>query len=183
MISNSDTGESTDRIPVGVIGASGYTGLELLRILADYESVDVRFASSRSQAGEPSPIQGLVYDDPDAAPVEDVEAVFLCVPHGEAVSWVERLAGGPRIVDLTADHRPGSGREDGAVYGLAEINRDLVADARLVANPGCYPTGVLFALIPLVEAGAVDRRRLTVVNAASGVTGAGRTPRQDLLFA
>ncbi|CAN5695655.1 N-acetyl-gamma-glutamyl-phosphate reductase [soil metagenome] len=112
------------------------------------------------------------------------DVVFLCLPHGEAAAWADRVVGrGPRVIDLTADHRPGSGRDSGAVYGLTEWNREAVADAALVANPGCYPTGVLLSLVPLHDAGILDPDRLIVVNAASGVTGAGRTPRADLLFA
>jgi N-acetyl-gamma-glutamyl-phosphate reductase len=120
---------------------------------------------------------------PEAAPLGDAEVVFLCLPHGEAAAWVAQAGDGPRVVDLTADHRPGSGREDGFVYGLAEVSSEAVRGARRVANPGCYPTGVLLGLLPLVRAGVLDPSRLTVVNAASGVTGAGRTPRADLLFA
>lgn len=182
MNTSSDTG-SRDRISAGVVGASGYTGLEVLRVLGGHDGVEVAFASSRSRMGEETPVPGLLYEDPEKTPHRDVDVVFLCVPHGEAAAWAHRLAGGPRVVDLTADHRPGSGREAGAAYGLAELNADQVKEARLVANPGCYPTGVLFALVPLVDAGIVDATRLTVANAASGVTGAGRTPRVDLLFA
>jgi N-acetyl-gamma-glutamyl-phosphate reductase len=87
-----------------------------------------------------------------------------------------------RVVDLTADHRPGSGREARAVYGLPEINPAEVAHARLIANPGCYPTGVILSLLPLDRAGLIDRARPIVVSAASGVTGAGRAPKRELLF-
>ncbi len=168
---------------MGVFGGRGYTGSELLDLLSRHGGVEVRFATSRSGAGEPTRIPGLDFIDPDSAPAGDVDVVFLCLPHGTAVPWVERLRGGPRIVDLTADHRPGSGREEGAVYGLAEPNRTLVKEAQLVANPGCYPTGVILSLLPLHQAGLVDPERLTVVSAASGVTGAGRTPKPELLFA
>jgi N-acetyl-gamma-glutamyl-phosphate reductase len=170
-------------VSAGVIGASGYTGLEMLDVLSGHDGVEVAFASSRSRLGEATPVPGLAFEDPAKAPVSDVDVVFLCLPHGESIGWVERLAGGPRVVDLTADHRPGSGKEKGIVYGLAEWNKESVAGARVVANPGCYPTGVLCSLLPLVDAGLAAPDRLTVVNAASGVTGAGRTPRVDLLFA
>ncbi len=173
----------TGRVSAGVVGAAGYTGLEVLRLLSRHDGVSVAYASSRSNAGKASPVSGVVYRDPDQIAADEADVVFLCVPHGEAVSWVERLKGGPRIVDLTADHRPGSGRESEIVYGLAERNREAVRSARVVANPGCYPTGVLCSLIPLVDAGVVEQSRLTVVNAASGVTGAGRTPKTHLLFA
>jgi N-acetyl-gamma-glutamyl-phosphate reductase len=177
------TAGSTKVASVGVIGASGYTGLEMLQVLSGHDGVEVSFASSRSRLGEPTPVPGLSFEDPATAPVNDADVVFLCLPHGESVGWVERLSGGPRVVDLTADHRPGSGKEKGIVYGLAERNRDSVAGARVVANPGCYPTGVLCSILPLTDAGLAAPDRLTVVNAASGVTGAGRTPRVDLLFA
>ena len=173
----------SSRISAGVIGATGYTGLEVLGLLALHDGVELAFASSRSRAGELSPVAGVRYQDPEEIPADEVDVVFLCLPHGEAARWVPRLRGGPKIVDLTADHRPGSGREASAVYGLAERNRELIKDARLVANPGCYPTGVLCALTPLTDAGVVDQSRLAVVNAASGVTGAGRTPKTHLLFA
>jgi len=148
----------------------------------------VAFASSRGEAGRPSAAPGVNYTPPDEDHAAEVDVLFLCLPHGESAAWVQRLlqdrpGRGPRIVDLTADHRPGSGRERGAAFGLNEWNRDAVAEADLVANPGCYPTGVLLALLPLQEAGILDPERLTVVNAASGVTGAGRAPRKDLLFA
>jgi N-acetyl-gamma-glutamyl-phosphate reductase len=85
-------------------------------------------------------------------------------------------------VDLTADHRPGSGRERGVVYGLPEVTPAEVAKARLIANPGCYPTGVILSLLPLDQAGLIDRARPVMVSAASGVTGAGRAPKRELLF-
>ena len=168
---------------VGVVGGTGYTGQEVLRLLATHPRVEVGFATSRSSAGEPSPVPGLAFSEPDLARCRDVDVLFLCLPHGHGAEWVEKVGVGPRIIDLTTDHRPGSGREGEAVYGLAEFERDAVRDARLVANPGCYPTGVIFALRPLQEAGLIDEERLTVVNAASGVTGAGRKARPDLLFA
>jgi N-acetyl-gamma-glutamyl-phosphate reductase len=168
---------------VGVLGGSGYTGRELLALLGRHPDVEVAFASSRGEAGRPSPAPGVPFTPPDPGSAAEVDVLFLCLPHGESAAWVDRLAGGPRMVDLTADHRPGSGREAGAAFGLNEWNREAVAGATLVANPGCFPTGVLLTLLPLQAAGVLDPERLTVVNAASGVTGAGRTPRPDLLFA
>lgn len=172
---------------VGVIGGTGYTGQEVLHLLSEHPEVRVEFATSRSNAGNPSPVPGLTFTEPDFARAREVDVLFLCLPHGKAAAWVDELMGSgasaPRIIDLTADHRPGSGREDGAEYGLNEWHRDRVAGARLVANPGCYPTAMLLALLPLDRAGVIDRERLVVVNAASGVTGAGRAPRTDLLFA
>ncbi|MDE0248783.1 MAG: Asd/ArgC dimerization domain-containing protein, partial [Gammaproteobacteria bacterium] len=175
------TGDS--RPTVGIVGGAGYTGQELVGLLGAHGGVELAFATSRSLAGESLPGLGIGFVDPGDAPAGDVDFLFLCVPHGEAARWVARYAGGPRIIDLTDDHRPGSGREADAVYGLAERYPAEIAGAKLVANPGCYPTGVLLALLPLADAGLIDTGRLTVVNAASGVTGAGRTPKTYLLFA
>jgi N-acetyl-gamma-glutamyl-phosphate reductase len=169
---------------VGVVGATGYTGLEVLRILQGHTGVDVVFATSEGHAGEPSGIPGLNLVESEKAPLSDIDVVFLCLPHGKAAGWAKRaLQAGARVIDLTADHRPGSGRESGAVYGMADLLGDCVASASLVANPGCYPTGVQLALHPLARAGLLDGARPVVINAASGVTGAGRSPKRELLFA
>lgn len=169
---------------VAVVGASGYTGLELLRVLSGHPRVVIAAATSRGNAGQRAPVPGVTFSDPEELRLEEVDAVFLALPHGEAARWMEeRGADAPPTVDLTADHRPGSGRESGWVYGLSEIERDRIRGSRRIANPGCYPTGVILALHPLLEADWVDPDRTLVVQAASGVTGAGRTPRTDLLFA
>lgn len=169
---------------VGVVGGSGYTGLELLRILSGHGGVRVGFATARTEAGSASPVAGLSYRDLDERAAADADLLFLCLPHGASVSWVEAArAAGTRVVDLTADHRPGSGREQGSLYGMAERVGDALRVAELVANPGCYPTGVILSLAPLVEAGWVAPERPVVIQAASGVTGAGRSPKRELLFA
>lgn len=170
---------------VGVVGASGYTGQELLALLARHPDVDLRFATSRSQAGDPSGVPGLAFSDPGEVDEDGVDVIFLCLPHGEARAWMERRGGThrARIVDLTTDHRPGSGHEEGWVFGMPELDPGAISGARRVANPGCYPTGVILSLDPLRRAGLLDRTRPVVVDAASGVTGAGKTPRTDLLFA
>jgi len=169
---------------VGVVGAAGYTGIETLRLLARHEGVSVRFATSQREAGAPSGVPGLRLSAPGEVDPGDLDVLFLCVPHGKAVGWAERARqAGTRVVDLTADHRPGSGREALAVYGLADLSPAPVRDAALVANPGCYPTGVLLALEPLAAEGLLDTTSPVVINAASGVTGAGRSPRRELLFA
>src|SRR5688572_5808108 len=174
---------TTAKIPVGVLGGSGYTGLEVMRVLRGHDGVTVRFATSDSEAGRPTPVPGLAFVPVAEAPIDDVEVVFLCLPHGEAANWVEKNKHRKvRGVDLTADHRPGSGREQGAVYGLPEVTPAEVAGAKLVANPGCYPTGVILSLLPLDRAGMIDRSRPIMVSAASGVTGAGRAPKRELLF-
>lgn len=173
-----------DKVRVGVFGATGYTGLETLRILRRHPGVSVRFATSEGSPGEPSGIPGLALVSGDDAPLGEVDAVFLCLPHGKAAEWAVRaLDAGVRVIDLTADHRPGSGREEGWVYGMADLAADRIATADRVANPGCYPTGVQLALRPLADRGWVREDVPVVVNAASGVTGAGRTPKRELLFA
>lgn len=174
----------TDKITVGVVGATGYTGLEVLRVLRGHGGVEVRFATSEGSAGEPSSLPGLDLVSGEAVPLDGVDLVFLCLPHGKAVGWAARAHdAGVRVVDLTADHRPGSGREDGWIYGMADLAADRIAGARRVANPGCYPTGVQVALHPLQALGMIRDGEPVVVNAASGVTGAGRTPKRELLFA
>lgn len=173
------------RVRVGVAGGSGYTGLELLDRLASHARVEVVFATARSEAGRPSPVPGLDFEDlsPEVA-CSRAEVLFCCLPHGTAVEWVEAgRASGLRVIDLTADHRPGSGRDAGAVYGMVERNGAAVVDAQVVANPGCYPTGVVLSIAPLLDAGVVDLERPISIHASSGVTGAGRTPKRDLLFA
>lgn len=169
---------------VGVVGATGYTGLEVLRVLRGHGGVSVRFATSEANAGEPSGIPGLALVAGEEAALDGVELVFLCLPHGKAVEWAERAReAGVKVVDLTADHRPGSGREQGWVYGMTDLASGAVAGAALVANPGCYPTGVQLSLHPLLSAGMIRSDATVIVNAASGVTGAGRTPKRELLFA
>jgi N-acetyl-gamma-glutamyl-phosphate reductase len=143
----------------------------------------VRFATSDSEAGRPSGVPGLPLSPLADAQPEQVDVLFLCLPHGESVPWVRSFAGSSvRVIDLTADHRPGSGREAGIVYGLPELTPDAIRGARVVANPGCYPTGVLLSLTPLCRGGLLDTSRPAIVSAASGVTGAGRAPKRELLF-
>lgn len=169
---------------VGVVGATGYTGLETLRLLRNHAGATVRFATSEGSAGAPSSVPGLSLVAGDDAVLTGVDLVFLCLPHGKAVAWAERAsASGVRVVDLTADHRPGSGREEGWVYGMADLAADRIAGSSRVANPGCYPTGVQLALHTLSARGLMADGAPVVVNAASGVTGAGRTPKRELLFA
>jgi N-acetyl-gamma-glutamyl-phosphate reductase len=169
---------------VGVVGATGYTGLEVVRVLGRHPGVQVRFATSEASAGEPSGFGGLFLVSGEGVSLEGIDLVFLCLPHGKAVEWAARAhAAGVRVVDLTADHRPGSGREEGWVYGMADLAAERIAGARRVANPGCYPTGVQVALHPLRTRGMIRDGAPVIVNAASGVTGAGRTPKRELLFA
>lgn len=192
-------------IRTGIVGATGYTGVELLRLLAGHTAVEVRFVTSRGNAGErvdamfPS-LRGhcdLAFVDPDAAPYGECDVVFFATPNGTAMENVPRLLdAGVRVIDVSADFRLRDaatwshwyGREHAcperladAVYGLPEVHRAAIRDARLVANPGCYPTAVVLGLLPLVERGLADPRRL-IADAKSGTTGAGRNARVDTLL-
>jgi len=165
------------RVPVGVLGASGYVGQELLRLLAGHPGASVAFATAATAAGEV--VEGHRLVKTEDAPVRGVALVFSCLPHGVSAPYVQEMrAAGRRVVDLSADFR----LSPEAVYGLTEFARPAVARAGLVANPGCYPTAALLALIPLARAGLIDAEREVVIDAASGVTGAGRSLKRELLF-
>jgi N-acetyl-gamma-glutamyl-phosphate reductase len=167
-------------IKAGILGATGYTGRELVRLLRLHPALELSFASSEAEAGTSVLGNGLRYVRAEDAPLEEVDVVFSCLPTGESGAWAVRAAGaGALAIDLSADLREGAA---GAVYGLPELWRAELAGARLVANPGCYPTGILLALAPLLAAGLVDGTRPVIVDAASGVTGAGRSAKRDLLF-
>jgi N-acetyl-gamma-glutamyl-phosphate reductase len=174
---------------VGIYGASGYAGREALSIVGRHRSLRIGFATSEREAGRLLPTARREGDASAFVRAEEADAgacdvVLSCLPHGESSEWVRSAQeAGTRVVDLSADLRvpaaaPAWGRE--AVYGLPELHRERIRDARLVANPGCYPTGVLLALAPLLRRGLV--RGPVMISAASGVTGAGRTARTDLLF-
>lgn len=184
-------------IKVGVVGGTGYTGVELLRLLVNHPDVELCVITSRSESGRkvaelfPN-LRGFTdieFTVPDAGELEQCELVFFATPNGTAMTMVPRLLeAGVRVIDLAADFRladaavweqwygmphacPEFLRE--AVYGLTEVNRDAVAGARLVANPGCYPTAVQLGLLPLLEAGVVATDNI-IADAKSGVSGAGR---------
>jgi N-acetyl-gamma-glutamyl-phosphate reductase len=165
------------RVPVGVLGGSGYVGQELLRLLAGHPGAAVAFATAESAAGErESGVELLRIAD---APFARAEVVLSALPHGVSAPYVQAArAMGKRAVDLSADFR----LSPEAVYGLTEVTRPQVAAAELVANPGCYPTAALLALLPLARAGLIDESREVVIDAASGVTGAGRKLARELLF-
>lgn len=188
---------SQHSIRVGVVGASGYTGIELLRLLVDHPHVDIRQVTSRAEAGQPVSASlpqlagrlDLDFSEPDVTVLTECELVFFTTPNATAMHMTPALLeAGCRVIDLSADFRlhdaavwadwygeahacPELLAE--AVYGLPELNRETVRQARLVANPGCYPTAVSLALLPLLEAAVVDPARL-VADAKSGVSGAGR---------
>lgn len=164
-----------------VYGATGYTGRELVALAARHPRVSVAHVTSESSAGMTEPVTGLEYERAADVDPAGIDVAFMCLPHGESGDLAVRVHGaGVKVVDLSADLRDGS---HGAVYGLPELWREDVRGATLVANPGCYPTGVLLALAPLLQAGLLDDRRAVVIDAASGVTGAGRTAKTELLFA
>lgn len=155
-----------------------------------HPALDLAFATANAQRGQSLRIGGedVTFIATEDAPLDKVELVFSALPHGASIEWVKRAhAAGAKVVDLSSDLRPGNnGHLDGAgeiPYGLTELNRKAVASADVVANPGCYPTAILLALTPLVRNGLLESGSTIPVAAASGVTGAGFTPRPDLLFA
>lgn len=193
-------------IKVGIVGGTGYTGVELLRLLAGHPSARVTTVTSRKEAGMkvadlfPS-LRGridLAFSTPDEARLQDCDVVFFATPNGIAMNEArELLAAGVRVVDLAADYRIQDvaewekwyGMSHGspdlvaeAVYGLPEINREAIRGARLVANPGCYPTAVQLGFLPLIEAGAVELSSL-IADCKSGVSGAGRKAEVGALLA
>jgi N-acetyl-gamma-glutamyl-phosphate reductase len=192
-------------LKVGIVGGTGYTGVELLRILARHPKTELTAITSRREAGVPvarlfPSLRGAVmldFSDPAAAPLDRCDVVFFATPNAVAMSQVKSLVdAGVRVVDLSADFRirdvaewqkwyktPHAAPELVArsVYGLPEINRRRIKEARLVANPGCYPTAVQLGFIPLIESRAVDIEHL-VADANSGVSGAGRKAEEHLLF-
>lgn len=184
-------------VKVGIVGGTGYTGVELLRLLAAHPEVELSVITSRSEAGtrvdELFPnLRGhvdLEFAAPDPKTLNACDLVFFATPNGVAMQSVpELLAAGVKVIDLAADFRLKDpevwaewyGMPHGctdllaeAVYGLPEVNRDAIAKARLVANPGCYPTAVQLGLLPLINKGLVDTSRL-IADCKSGVSGAGR---------
>jgi N-acetyl-gamma-glutamyl-phosphate reductase len=177
------------KIPVGVLGASGYAGRELCALIGGHPAFELAFATANERRGEtvrvngPAGAHSVTFVPTDDAPLGDAAIVFSALPHGASATWVARaLAAGAKVVDLSADLRPGNGGEAGAPYGLPELFRSSIPGASVVANPGCYPTATLVALAPLLARGLVAPGALIDVVAASGVTGAGFTARHDLLF-
>ena len=197
----------TDAMKVGIAGASGYTGAELLRLLSAHPAFEVGVAAAHSHAGLPvgghtpslrAAYPGLAYADTTADAFDGLDLVFCALPHGESQKFVPQLRGRVgHIVDLAADFRLKDaslypqwyGEEHGApellaraAYGLPELFRDELRDATLVAAAGCYPTSAGLALAPLLRRGLVEPHGI-VVDAASGVSGAGRGAKETLHFA
>jgi len=192
-------------IKVGVVGATGYTGVELLRLLVRHPQVEVVCVTSRSEAGQrvdamfPN-LRGfldLTFVEPDVAPLTDCDVVFFATPNGTAMHAVpDLIEAGVRVIDLAADFRIRDAEEwslwygmehacpevlPEAVYGLPELNREAIRNARVVANPGCYPTAVTLGFLPLIESGLAQRAAL-VADAKSGASGAGRGAKVATLF-
>ncbi|MFN8448548.1 MAG: N-acetyl-gamma-glutamyl-phosphate reductase [Anaerolineae bacterium] len=183
--------EENQRIKVGVYGASGYAGQDVVEILSKHPCAEVVFATSSTYAGQDVPFSDLKYIPHDTAPLDQVDAVFLALPHGVSANVAKQaLDAGARVVDLSADFRldtPESYQKWyshphphpdllPAPYGLPEINRDNLHDVKLIATPGCYPTTTILGLYPLLKAGWLQPGHPIVVDAKSGVSGAGRDP-------
>ena len=174
------------KFSIGVLGASGYTGRELCDLIIQHPAFELAFSSASSQAGTTARIAGreITFIETESAPLEKADLVFSALPHGTSGEWVSRAAAqGAKVVDLSSDLRPGNGASSNAIYGLTELMRESVKCSSLVANPGCYATAVLIALAPLMKRQLTLPGGTIVISAASGVTGAGFTPRTDLLFA
>ncbi|MCA9882089.1 MAG: N-acetyl-gamma-glutamyl-phosphate reductase [Anaerolineae bacterium] len=182
---------------VGVYGAAGYAGQDMVELLLKHPQVELVFATSSTSAGENVPYTNLRYIPAEDASLSEVDLVVLALPHGaSAVTAKEALDKGVRVIDLSADMRldtPESYKEWygldhphpellEAPYGLPEINRDKLHNLDKVAVPGCYPTTTLLGLYPLLQMDALDSTAPIIVDAKSGVTGAGRTPKANTHF-
>jgi N-acetyl-gamma-glutamyl-phosphate reductase len=179
---------SVNTIPVGVLGASGYAGRELCSLIARHPRFGLAFATANEQRGQSVRLggQAVTFAAPDDVDLSSAALVLSALPHGASLAWVERAReAGARVVDLSSDLRPGHGAPR-VPYGLPELGdeaRRAIRGAEVVANPGCYPTSILLALAPLLAADLVRADATIVANSASGVTGAGNSPKRELLFA
>lgn len=195
------------KIKVGIVGGTGYTGVELLRLLAVHPQVELTVITSRGEAGLPVAdmfpnlrgFVGIAFSDPATVDLTQCDVVFFATPHGVAMSQAELLTkAGVKVIDLAADFRlqdtavfekwyklphacPEVLKE--AVYGVPELFRDQVRSAQVIGNPGCYPTTVLLGLAPLLEKGWLDFAAPIIADAKSGVSGAGRKAEVATLFA
>lgn len=184
---------------VGVLGASGYSGRELCSLVIGHPRLSLAFATANTQRGTVQRVRagGAVHEveliAPEEADLSAVDLVFAALPHGASAEWVARaIAAGARVVDLSSDLRPGHGGNSHALpagvpsdapYGLPELFREPLRGARVVANPGCYATSVLTAIAPLARSGLIATGATISIAAASGVSGAGASPKLELLFA
>lgn len=166
------------KINIGIIGGAGYTGGELLRILLNHPQVNITFVNSKSQAGKPvySTHSDLIGDTDllftDLMPFDEVQAIFLCSGHNESKKFLAEntIPENLKIMDLSTDFRDQS---NGFVYGLPELQRDLIKTATKIANPGCFATSIELALLPLANAGLLNED--VHVSAVTGSTGAGQS--------
>ena len=191
-------------IQTAILGASGYTGAELLRLLQNHPAFRIVALTGDSQAGKPMDavyphlrtrhLPALVkHTDVDFS---DIQLVFCCLPHGTTQEIIAGLPPHVRIVDLSADFRLFDGAayaewyghphralalQKEAVYGLTECHRERIKTSRLVANPGCYPTSILLPMLPLLGAKLINPATI-IANALSGISGAGRSAKQEMLF-
>jgi N-acetyl-gamma-glutamyl-phosphate reductase len=197
---------STKRIKVGIVGGTGYTGVELLRMLAQHPGVELAAITSRKEDGMPVAemfpnLRGhvtLAFSAPEKAPLNNCDVVFFATPHGVAMSQAkELLSAGVRIIDLASDFRLKDSKTfehwykiphtcpeilAEAVYGLVELNRPALANARVVGNPGCYPTTILLGLAPLLGGKPLIDTSDIIADSKSGVSGAGRKAEVGSLF-
>lgn len=198
---------ASNKIKVGIVGGTGYTGVELLRLLAIHPDVELTAITSRGEAGMPvadmfPSLRGyvdLVFSDPATANLNACDVVFFATPHGVAMSQAQALlAANVKVIDLAADFRlqdtavfekwykmPHSCPDilSNAVYGIPELNREQIKSAQVIGNPGCYPTTVVLGLAPLLEQGMIDFSAPIIADSKSGVSGAGRKAEVATLFA
>ncbi|HEY3291395.1 MAG TPA: N-acetyl-gamma-glutamyl-phosphate reductase, partial [Anaerolineae bacterium] len=189
-------------INIGIFGATGYTGVELVKLINRHHHAHLVFAASETYAGQHlSDVIPCAYDTPlikaEDAPLADVDVVFSCLPHGPSAELcASALKAGKRAIDFSADFRlrdaalyaqyyghshPHPELLPESVYGLPEIYRTVIVDANLVANPGCYPTSIILGALPLLELGALADP-VVISDSKSGVSGAGRKPTQSTHF-
>jgi N-acetyl-gamma-glutamyl-phosphate reductase len=198
---------ASNKIKVGIVGGTGYTGVELLRLLAIHPDIELTAITSRGEAGMPvadmfPSLRGyvdLAFSDPATANLNACDVVFFATPHGVAMSQAQALlAANVKVIDLAADFRlqdtavfekwykmPHSCPDilSNAVYGIPELNREQIKSAQVIGNPGCYPTTVLLGLAPLLEQGMIDFSAPIIADSKSGVSGAGRKAEVATLFA
>lgn len=195
------------KIKIGIVGGTGYTGVELLRLLSVHPNAELTVITSRGEAGLPvadmfPSLRGFVdlkFKDPANSNLNDCDVVFFATPHGVAMAQAPGLVqAGVKVIDLAADFRlqdtnafekwykmPHSCADvlKDAVYGIPELYRDKIKSAKVIGNPGCYPTTVLLGLAPLLEQGLIDFSAPIVADSKSGVSGAGRKAEVATLFA
>jgi N-acetyl-gamma-glutamyl-phosphate reductase len=195
---------SADKIRIGVIGASGYTGADLVRLAARHPAVDIAVLTANTHAGKPvhevfAHLGGLalpILIKNEEADWSGIDAVFCGLPHATSQEVIAKLPRGLKVIDMSADFRlrdaavyekwygvphKAQALQSEAVYGLTEHYRDDIRKARLIACPGCYPTAALLMLLPLVKKGLIEVDDI-IIDAKSGVSGAGRSLKQNLLF-